>query len=77
VKTLKNVHSCAREFYSRIVTAKWVAMRDLEKFRSNPQMALADIMNGVKDDFQVEISIDKAYKLRQIALEILQGRFES
>jgi hypothetical protein len=68
---LKNVHSCAKEFYGRIVAVKWVAMRYLEKFRSNPQMALADIMNDIRDDFQVEISIDKAYRARQITLERL------
>ena len=68
---MKNVHSCAREFYGRIVAAKWVAMRYLEKFRSNPQMALADIMNDIRDDFQAEIFIDKAYRARQITLERL------
>jgi hypothetical protein len=31
-------------------------------------MALADIMNDIRDDFQVEISIDKAYRARQITL---------
>jgi hypothetical protein len=77
VKTFKNVHSCARKYYGRMVTAKWVAMRYIEKFRSNPQMTLADIMNGVRDVFQDEISIDKAYRARQIVLEVLQGRFKN
>ena len=34
-------------------------------------MALADIMNDIRDDFQAEIFIDKAYRARQITLERL------
>ena len=40
-------------------------------------MTLADIMNGVRDVFQDEISIDKACRARQIVLEVLQGRFKN
>ena len=40
-------------------------------------MALADIMNDIRDDFQAEISIDKTYRARQIALRVLQDRFEN
>jgi hypothetical protein len=34
-------------------------------------MKLADSMNGVREEFQAEIYVDKTFKARQIAIDVL------
>ncbi|GMY09077.1 hypothetical protein FCV25MIE_04316 [Fagus crenata] len=75
IKLVKE-HSCAKAFHSRQVTSKWVARVFLEKFRLDPNMALLKIKAGILEQYEVEISMCKAYRARQIANEMINGRFE-
>ncbi|GMY24320.1 transposon [Fagus crenata] len=71
----KNTH-VQKAFHSRQVTSKWVARVFLEKFRLDPNMALLKIKAGILEQYEVEISMCKAYRARQIANEMINGRFE-
>ncbi|XP_023907265.1 uncharacterized protein LOC112018962 [Quercus suber] len=55
---------------ARLITVAW-----LEMFRGRPNIKSAEIKEGIKNQFQVDISLDKAFRARQIALEMLKGRF--
>ena len=44
-------------------------------FRGRPNIKSAEIKEGIKNQFQVDISLEKAFRARQIALEMLKGRF--
>ena len=75
IKLIKE-HSCAKSFQSRQMTSKWVARVFLEKFRLEPNMAQLNIKAGIMEQYEVEISKCKAYRARQIANEMINGRFE-
>jgi hypothetical protein len=75
IKLVKE-HSCAKAFHNRQVTSKWVARVFLEKFRLDPNMKLLAIKASIMEQYEVEISMCKAYKARKIANEMINGRFE-
>ena len=75
IKLVKE-HSCTKAFHSIHVKSKWVARVFLEKFRLNPNMALLKIKAGIMEQYEVEISMCKAYRARQIANEMINVRFE-
>ena len=58
-----------------MVSARWIAIAWLEVFRERPNIKSAEIKESIKNQFQVDISLDKAFRARQITLEILKGRF--
>ena len=74
-KTCREKHTCFRAFHSRMVSARWIAIALLEVFRGRPNIKSAEIKEGIKNQFQVDASLDKAFRARQIALEMLKGRF--
>ena len=54
----------------RLITVAW-----LEVFRGRPNIKSTEIKEGIMSQFQVDISLDKAFRSRQIGLEMLKGRF--
>ena len=58
-----------------MVSARWIAIAWLEVFRERPNIKSAEIKESIKNQFQVDISLDRAFRVRQITLEILKGRF--
>ena len=58
-----------------MVSASWIAIAWLEVFRERPNIKSAEIKKGIKNQFQVDISLDKAFMARLIVLEMLNGRF--
>ena len=75
VKTYWEKHTCSRAFHSRMVSTRWIAVAWLEVFKGRPNIKNAEIKEGIKNQFQVDISLDKAFKARHIVLEMLKGRF--
>ena len=75
VKTYREKHTCFRAFHSRMVSVRWIAIALLEVFRGRPNIKSVEIKEGIKNKFQVDVSLDKAFRARQIALEMLKGRF--
>ncbi|GMY24503.1 putative Mutator transposable element [Fagus crenata] len=73
IKLVKE-HSCAKAFHNRQETSKWVARVFLEKFRLDPNMKLLAIKASIMEQYEVEISMCKAYKERKIANEMINGR---
>ena len=58
-----------------MVSAKWITVAWLKVFRGRTNIKSVEIKEGIKNQFQVDISLDKAFKARQIVLEMLKGRF--
>ncbi|XP_030936226.1 uncharacterized protein LOC115961374 [Quercus lobata] len=75
VKTYRGKHTCSRAFHGRMVSARWIAVTWLEVFRGRPKIKSAEIKEGIMSQFLVDISLNKAFRSRQIALEMLKGRF--
>ena len=75
MKTYREKHTCSRAFHSWMVSARWIAIAWLEVFREKPNIKSAEIKEGIKNQFQVDISLDKDFRARQIALKMLKGRF--
>nr|POE89353.1 hypothetical protein CFP56_01717 [Quercus suber] len=75
VKTYWEKHTCSRVFHSRMVSARWIAVAWLEVFKGKPNIKSAEIKEGIKNQFQVDISLDKAFRARQIALEMPKGSY--
>ena len=50
-------------------------MLPVRLFRGRPNIKIIEIKEGIMSQFQVDISLDKAFRSRQIALEMLKGRF--
>ena len=57
------------------MSIRWIAITWLEVFRGRPKIKSAEIKEGIMSQFQVDISFDKAFRSRQIALEMLKRRF--
>ncbi|KAL0010930.1 hypothetical protein SO802_006038 [Lithocarpus litseifolius] len=75
VKSYRGKHTCSRAFHSKMVFARWIAVAWLEVFIERPNITSVEINEGIKNQFQVDLSLDKAFRARQIALEMLKRRF--
>ena len=50
-------------------------MLSVRLFRGRPNIKSTEIKEGIMSQFQVDISLDKAFRSRQIGLEMLKERF--
>ena len=75
MKTFYNVHTLVQgQFHNRQVTARWVAKIYLDKSRRISR--LIDIKEGIKDDYQVDITMSKAFRCWQLSNDLIQVRCE-
>ena len=75
MKTFYNVHTLVQgQFHNRQVTTRWVAKIYLDKPRRISR--LIDIKEGIKDDYQVGITMCKAFKCWQLSIDLIQVRRE-
>ena len=64
MKTYREKHTYFRAFHSRMVFARWIAIALLEVFRGRPNIKSSEIKEGIKNQFQVDVSLDKAFRAR-------------
>ena len=75
MKAFYNVHTLVqRQFHNRQVTARWVAKIHLDKSRRISR--LIDTKEGIKDDYQVDITMCKAFRCWQLSNDLIQLRCE-
>ena len=75
LKTYREKHTRSRAFHSRMVSTRWIAVAWLKVFRGRTNIKSVEIKEGIKNQFQVDISLNKAFRAKYIALEMLKGRF--
>ncbi|KAK8921673.1 hypothetical protein KSP39_PZI020069 [Platanthera zijinensis] len=76
VRTVKDKHSCSREFNNKLLTAKWLGKRIESKVRENPNVEIKQIVAKVKEKWVVGISKDKASRAKATASASLEGSVE-
>ena len=64
VKTYREKHTCFRAFHSRMVSARWIVVAWLKVFRGRTNIKSVEIKEGIKNQFQVDISLDKAFRAK-------------
>ena len=77
VKSMNNVHTnCNHAWENKIISAKWLANKYMERFRCNIKMPPRMLRQIVYDDFKAKISTWVAYNARAIAKKEIQGNAE-
>ncbi|XP_025684715.1 uncharacterized protein [Arachis hypogaea] len=70
-----NKHSCSRELKIGIMHAKWLDKVFLKKIAENPKIKLSTLMNKAYSKWNVELTKSKAARVKQFALDELQGTY--
>ncbi|XP_057429555.1 uncharacterized protein LOC130722743 [Lotus japonicus] len=73
IKTLSGPHTCARVFNNKNATSKFVAKKLVEKLRGSRTMRLNDVVDEMRLGFSTGITRYRAWKGRQLALQIVEG----
>ncbi|RYR39995.1 hypothetical protein Ahy_A09g045642 [Arachis hypogaea] len=70
-----NKHNCSRELKIGIMHAKWLSKVFLNKIAENPKIKLTTLMRKAYTKWNVELTKSKASRVRQFALDELQGTY--
>ncbi|RYR04373.1 hypothetical protein Ahy_B06g084089 [Arachis hypogaea] len=70
-----NKHSCSRELKIGIMHAKWLGKVFLKKIAENPKIKLSTLMKKAYSKWNVELTKSKAARVKQFALDELQGTY--
>ncbi|KAF2291241.1 hypothetical protein GH714_020829 [Hevea brasiliensis] len=73
IKTASLNHSCGKSFTNYHVTAKWIASHYLETFKNNPDLTLTGLIGMIKNDYNIRISMAKAWRTKDHALKRIHG----
>jgi hypothetical protein len=74
IKTLKPRHKCARDVKNRSATSRWVAnFAVVKKLQTTNKVTLEDIMDDMRTNHSVGITMGRAWKAKQIAQKIVEG----
>ncbi|RYQ91596.1 hypothetical protein Ahy_B09g097551 isoform A [Arachis hypogaea] len=75
LKSCNNKHNCSRELKIGIMHAKWLSKVFLNKIAENPKIKLTTLMRKAYTKWNVELTKSKASRIRQFALDELQGTY--
>ncbi|RYR08316.1 hypothetical protein Ahy_B05g075945 [Arachis hypogaea] len=70
-----NKHSCSRELKIGIMHTKWLGKVFLKKIAENPKIKLSTLMKKAYSKWNVELTKSKAARVKQFALDELQGTY--
>lgn len=76
VKTFNSSHTCVNEHNIKFLTVNWLVKKYLQTFRADPTWSLAGITDRVCNGLYLEITRQKAWKVKSNALKILAGNEE-
>ena len=69
------MYMCPRKTTNRFTTTAWLASHYTDQLRVRKGWDVNEFINQVKKDHVLEISIQKAYVTRNIALKMLAGSY--
>ena len=75
LKTLNDTHTCKKPPRNRQAGYKWIANHFLEKFRTDMNWRVGDMMRELQEKFVIIVSKNTCYKARSMARKMLQGTF--
>ncbi|KAF7147202.1 hypothetical protein RHSIM_Rhsim03G0174600 [Rhododendron simsii] len=76
VKRYDAVQNCVRSFHVPWVSTKWILDKYCDRIRSNPTWPTKSLAETIEKERTVRVSIQKVYRARQMALELIQGSAE-
>lgn len=66
-----NNHTCSLDRNNKLTTYKWLEKRYLEQFGADRNWFIQGLINRVQNDFHIEIKRLKAYRVKQMTLQMI------
>jgi hypothetical protein len=76
IKTIVDKHTCARVLDNRSASSTWVAKAVVKKMQTCDNVRITDIIQDMRQNFSVGITVARAWKAKLIAKKILEGDAE-
>ena len=77
VKSIYDKHeNCGHAWKNRAITSKWLANRYEERYRSNLQLPVKELIQTVDEEYMSKITRAVAYKARALATQTVKGSAE-
>ena len=76
IKTLRNKHTCVRDYNAKIVTSIWLAKEYARKLRDNPTMKLKEMMADVKETYGITVTLNQCYRAKEKAVGEIEKDLE-
>ncbi|XP_058782464.1 uncharacterized protein LOC131656924 [Vicia villosa] len=73
IKTIVDKHTCARVLDNRSASSRWVAKAVVKKMQTSQSVRITDIIQDLRQNFSVGITVARAWKAKLIAKRILEG----
>ncbi|XP_058746525.1 uncharacterized protein LOC131619449 [Vicia villosa] len=73
IKTIFDKHTCARVLDNISASSRWVAKAVVKKMQTSQSVRITDIIQDLRQNFFVGITIARAWKAKLIAKRILKG----
>ncbi|XP_058742255.1 uncharacterized protein LOC131614714 [Vicia villosa] len=73
IKTIVDKHTCARVLDNRSANSRWVAKAVLKKMQSSQDVRITDIIQDLRQNYSVGITVARAWKAKLIAKKMLEG----
>ena len=75
VKTYVPNHNCGRVWSNRLVNSSWLCMVYYEDFKIRPAYPVTNLMEAVRKDFNVKVSLSQCYRARRKAWKKIRGTY--
>ncbi|XP_058776962.1 uncharacterized protein LOC131651313 [Vicia villosa] len=73
IKTIKDTHTCARILDNKSASSKWVAKAVVKKMQTSDKVGIYDIIQDMRQNYSVGITVCRAWKAKLIAKKIIEG----
>ncbi|XP_058784822.1 uncharacterized protein LOC131659682 [Vicia villosa] len=73
IKTIFDKHTCVRVLDNRSASSRWVAKAVVKKMQTSQSVRITDIIQDLRQNFSVGITVARAWKAKLIAKRILEG----
>ncbi|XP_058741808.1 uncharacterized protein LOC131614203 [Vicia villosa] len=73
IKTIKDTHTCARVLDNKYANSKWVAKVVVKKMQTSDKVRICDIIQDMRINYLVGITVARAWKAKMIAKQIIEG----
>ena len=73
IKTLVLNHTCRKKYNTKHISVDWLAKKYLDRYKADCMWSLSGLKATVKADMKYEMSIFKAWRVRNKALKLIEG----
>ncbi|XP_054806274.1 uncharacterized protein LOC129308940 [Prosopis cineraria] len=73
LKTLNPRHACGVTINAKRASSEWIAEKIVDNVKINKDIKLSDVQATIRKDYMAQPSINKAFRARKIAREMIEG----